>query len=262
MQYNKLNDHDKKKIIEKLYIDENKSFGDIAKECGTYANKIRRDAIKYKINIRNKSEAQKNALASGKHSHPTKGKKRSEKTKSQIGNSVLNSWKKLSDKDLNQRKSKAREAWESKPEDEKQLILGLANKAVREASKTGSKLEKFLLKNLIAKGYKVDFHKEQTLVNTKLQIDLFISSINTAIEVDGPSHFIPVWGSDVLDKNKKYDNKKEGLIVGKGWNLIRIKQCKDFSKARGSIIFSKLEKLLDNIKTNNTQRTSTTIEDN
>lgn len=261
MQYDKLNDSDKKKIIEKLYISENKSFGDIAKEYNTYSNKIRRDAVKFKINIRNKSEAQKNALASGKHKHPTKGKRRSEKTKNRIGNSVLDSWKKLSDTDLEQRKSKARKAWEAKSDDEKQQILGMANKAVRQASKTGSKLEKFLLKNLIAGGYKVDFHKEQTLVNTKLQIDLFIPSINTAIEVDGPSHFAPVWGKDVLDKNKKYDNKKEGLITGRGWNLIRIKQYKDFSKTRGSIIYSELRTILETIKSNQTQRTSIVIED-
>lgn len=261
MQYDKLNDIDKKKIIEKLYTSQNKSFADIAQECGTYSNRIRRDAIRFKIPIRNKSDAQKNALISGKHKHPTKGIKRSEEIKNRIGKSVLDSWENLSDNDLEIRKSKAKKAWESKSVDEKQLILSMANKAVREASKTGSKLEKFLLKNLIKDGYKVDFHKEQTLVNTKLQIDLFVSSINTAIEVDGPSHFAPVWGDDVLAKNKKYDTKKEGLISGKGWNLIRIKQHKDFSKARGSIIYSELKKTLEIIKSNQTKRISIVIED-
>lgn len=261
MQYSRLGDVDKKAIIEKLYLSENKSFEDIAKQCHTYANKVRRDAIKFKIKIRNKSEAQKNALASGKHEHPTKGKKRSEKTKSKIGYSVLDSWKNLSDVDLEQRKSRARKTWESKSEDEKQEILGLANKAVREASKNGSKLEKFLLENLITNGYKVDFHKEQTLVNTKLQIDLFLPTINTAIEVDGPSHFLPVWGEDVLTKNKRYDNKKEGLIIGKGWNLIRIKQNRDFSKTRSLIIYSALLSALESIKSNKNQRTSIIIED-
>jgi len=261
MQYNKLSEIDKKEIIEKLYAKENKSFADIAKKYHTYSNKIRRDAIRFKIKIRNKSEAQKNALDSGKHKHPTKGKKRSEKTKNKIGNSVLASWKRLPSTDLEKRKLKARKTWEAKPENEKQEILGLANKAVREASKTGSKLEKFLLKNLISGGYKVDFHKEQTLVNTKLQIDLFVPSIGTAIEVDGPSHFIPVWGKEVLEKNKKYDNKKEGLIIGKGWNLIRIKQYKDFSKARGLIIYTELREALENIRLNQIKRTSITIED-
>jgi very-short-patch-repair endonuclease len=261
MQYDRLSEIDKKQIIEKLYTIENQSFADIAKKYNTYSNKIRRDAIKFKLKIRNKSEAQKNALNSGKHKHPTKGKKRSEKIKNKIGNSVLASWEKMSDTDLEKRKSKARKTWESKPENEKQEILSLANKAVREASKTGSKLEKFLLKSLIAGGYKVDFHKEQTLVNTKLQIDLFVPSIGTAIEVDGPSHFIPVWGKEVLEKNKKYDNKKEGLIIGKGWNLIRIKQHKDFSKTRGLIIYSELSRTLEDIKINQIKRASITIED-
>jgi very-short-patch-repair endonuclease len=261
MQYDKLSEIEKNKIIQKLYTKENKSFADIAEQYHTYSNKIRRDAIKFKIKIRNKSEAQKNALNSGKHKHPTKGKKLSENIKNKIGNSVLDSWKRLSHKDLEKRKLKARKTWEAKPENEKKEILSLANKAVREASKTGSKLEKFLLKNLLAGGYKVDFHKEQTLVNTKLQIDLFVPSIGTAIEVDGPSHFAPVWGEDALEKNKKYDNKKEGLIIGKGWNLIRIKQQKDFSKARGLIIYSELKAALEDIQLNQIKRTSITIED-
>jgi very-short-patch-repair endonuclease len=116
----------------------------------------------------------------------------------------------------------------------------MANEAVRATSKTGSKLEKYLLQKLLADGYKVDFHKEQTLLNTKLQIDLFLPTHNIAIEVDGPSHFEPVWGDDSLNRNKKYDAKKEGLITGKGWGLIRIKQTKDFSKSRADVIYTRL----------------------
>ena len=89
-------------------------------------------------------------------------------------------------------------------------------------------LTRFILDSLLQDGYKVDFHKEQSLLNTKLQIDLFLPSMNTAIEIDGPSHFLPVWGEDALAKNISYDQKKQGLILGKGLALIRIKQTKDF----------------------------------
>jgi very-short-patch-repair endonuclease len=261
MLYNQLGDEEKKKLIKKLYIDENKSFADIAEACGTYANKIRRDAIRLKINIRNKSEAQKNALVTGKHTHPTKGRKRSEATKRSIGNSVLKSWSQLSEEEIKDRKSKARAAWNLKTEDEKEQLLSMANKAVREASKVGSKLENFLLTKLIEMGYRVDFHKEQILTNTKLQIDLFLPTINTAIEVDGPSHFAPVWGEDSLKKNKAYDNKKSGLILGKGWNIIRIKQYKDFSPTRAENILQQLLSTIDEIQNNNKQISSFTIED-
>ena len=138
--------------------------------------------------------------------------------------------------------------WENKSEDEKEFILKQANAAVRESSKTGSKLEKFLFKELLSDGLVVEFHKEQSILNTKLQIDLFVPTLNLAIEVDGPSHFEPVWGDDALSRNKKYDNKKTGLMIGKGLFLIRIKQEKEFSKARAILVLNKLRSSIEQIK--------------
>lgn len=236
MQYDKLNDEQKKDIIYQSYIRDKKSFIDIAKNLGTYANKIRRDAIKFKITIRNKSDAQKNALKQGVTKHPTKGTKRTTETKQKIGLSVMKKWDSMSDSELQNRKEKAKKQWESMSEEQKQNMLKLANEAVRLTSKTGSKLEKFLLDGLIKSGHRVEFHKEQTLLTTKLQIDLFIPSLNVAIEVDGPSHFLPVWGDDTLARNIKYDNKKTGLLLGKGCVIIRVKQTKDFSPSRAQQI--------------------------
>jgi very-short-patch-repair endonuclease len=246
--YNELSDKQKKDFLIQQYEHNLRSFQDIATECGTYANKIRRDAVKYKINIRDKSEAQKIALKTGRIDHPTQGKQRSSETKTKIGLSVMESWENLEDKELEQRKNKARQNWESLSEDTKENILKQANVAVRKASKEGSKLEIFLFNSLLKDGYRVDFHKEQTLLNTKLQIDLFLPTINVAIEVDGPSHFEPVWGKETLSRNKVYDNKKTGLILGKGLVLIRIKQSHDFSKSRALIIYQKLNEILQKIQ--------------
>lgn len=260
--YKSMSDDQKKTLIQKLYGMEKKSFQDIAGIYNTYANKIRRDAIKFKIPIRDKSEAQKNALDTGKHKHPTKGKVRDEHTKNKIGKSIIESWANLSDKDLEQRKLKAKKNWEKLSNDDKQYILQKANYAVRKSSKEGSKLEKFILNCLLKDGYKVVFHQEQTLSNTKLQIDLMIPSINTAIEIDGPSHFLPVWGDQALERNIKYDNKKEGLIIGKGLYLIRIQQTKEFSKTRALIVYDKLKEVLDNIKNNKiTDKTTINLQD-
>jgi very-short-patch-repair endonuclease len=245
--YSKLSDEKKYKIIKDLYENNNKSFKDIADALGTYANKVRRDAIKFNIKIRDKSEAQKNALTTGKHNHPTKGKKRSDDTKRKIGKSVLESWENLSESELKDRKLKAKENWEKLTDDEKKYIQQKATEAVRVSSKQGSKLENFLVNELIKDGYKIQFHQEQTLANTKLQIDILIPNMNVAIEVDGPSHFAPVWGSDALKRNIKYDQKKTGLILGKGLVLIRIKQSMDFSKSRSLLIYNKLKELLNNI---------------
>lgn len=246
--YSKLNENQKKEILEKLYIKEKLSFADIATKYDTYANKIRRDAISFKIPIRDKAQAQKNALKTGKHKHPTKGTKRAQDVKDKIGNSVMKSWDELNDQELKTRKEKSKLAWEKMDNDAKKNLVKLANNAVRETSKVGSKLEKFMLNKLLNIGYHVDFHKEQTLTTTKLQIDLFIPTINTAIEIDGPSHFLPVWGEDALKRNITYDNKKQGLILGKGWVLIRIKQKKDFSKSRANLLFDKLLEIIRTIE--------------
>jgi very-short-patch-repair endonuclease len=77
---------------------------------------------------------------------------------------------------------------------------------------------------------------------------LFLPELDIAIEVDGPSHYEPVWGTDSLNRNIKYDQKKTGLILGKGLVLIRIKQTKDFAPARAEVIYSKLKLTINNIK--------------
>lgn len=246
--YNNLSDIEKYNILNQYYVKENKSFQDIAKMFNTYPNKVRRDAIKHNIKIRNKSEAQKNALKTGKHKHPTKGTIRSENTKGKIGSSVMNSWENLSKSELKRRKEIAKSNWEKLSEDEKQQRLQKANEAVRATSKLGSKLERFLLENLIANNIKVEPHKEQILSNTKLHIDLFLPKHNIAIEVDGPSHFSPVWGEEALKRNQNYDHNKTGLLTGKGINLIRIKQKRDFSKSRAKVIFGRLMEAIADIR--------------
>lgn len=247
-KYEKMSDSEKTKIITQLYHKEKKSFQQIAEKLDTYPNKIRRDAKKLNIQIRDKSEAQKNAIKTGSHKHPTKGTQRPESTKQKIGLSIMSSWDSMTDAELQKRKDKAKQQWDKLSTEQKELMINNANKAVRESSKTGSKLEKYLLNQLLADGYKVEFHKEQTLSNTKLQIDIFIPLLNTAIEIDGPSHFLPVWGEDVLDRNIRYDNKKTGLILGRGSVLIRIKQTRDFSKSRASVIYENLSKILKDIQ--------------
>jgi len=247
MIYDNLNDAEKMGLLKDEYEAKNNSFSIIAKKYNTYANKIRRDALRFNIKIKDKSEAQKNALSKGVINHPTKGKTRTSDEKNKIGLGVMKSWESLNDVELENRQKKARQNWNQLDDDTKTNMLNLANAAVREAGKTGSKLEKFLLKELLVDGYKTEFHKEQSLLNTKLQIDLFLPELDIAIEVDGPSHYDPIWGKDSLERSIKYDQKKTGLILGKGLFLIRIKQTKDFAPARAKVIYNELKILINNI---------------
>lgn len=258
-KYSKLSDKEKKREIVRLYQKEKKSLADVAKALGTYANKIRRDAIKFEIKLRDKSSAQSNALKTGKATHPTEGKQHSTESKNKIGKSLMETWENLPQEELDRRSALSKKIWASVPEQEKEQRLKRARDAVRETSKTGSKMEKYILSGLIKEGFKVEPHKEQLLGNTRLHLDLFLPTINVAIEVDGPSHFLPVWGEDALAKTKKYDQKKSGLIVGKGYKLIRVAQLHEYSNARAQKVLEELVKVLSTI--GKTKTKIITIED-
>jgi hypothetical protein len=51
---------------------------------------------------------------------------------------------------------------------------------------------------------------------------------------------------DHLTLSRCGDTKKNGIILGRGMILIRIKQSKDFSKSRALIIYNELKELLSN----------------
>ena len=55
--------------------------------------------------------------------------------------------------------------------------------------------------------------------------------------------------------HQKYDQKKTGLLLGKGVKIIRVKQTKDFSKSRSNIVYDRLTHAINELKTNNTLNT-------
>ena len=192
MNYSSLNDKEKKKVLKQKYIKEKLSFAEIAKEFGTYANKLRRDASKLGIEIRTRSQAAKIALECGRSEHPTQGKGHTEETKLKISESQGKVWDSLDDQERLVRSQIGKVSWESK--------------------------------------YDVQFHREHLLRNQRLEIDLYVNDTSPAIEVDGPSHFEPVWGEENLERNKRSDRQKTGLIISEGMVLIRIKQDKRSSQ--------------------------------
>jgi very-short-patch-repair endonuclease len=54
--------------------------------------------------------------------------------------------------------------------------------------------------------------------------------LNTAIEVDGPSHFENIWGEAILRKNQIRDYEKNGLLLQQGFVIIRIQQTRSLSE--------------------------------
>ena len=230
----------RKAYYEKYYNKENKSWKEIADMLGTYPNRVRRDATKLGVESRSKSDAQKIALSEGKAEHPTAGKRQSEETKIKISESQGKVWDNLSEKERQYRSKIGTESWNKKTNEEKDEFFKKSSQAIQQASKNGSKMEIFLFESLIELGYKVEKHKEHLLQNDKFHIDLYIPSCRTAIEVDGPMHFEPVFGEEKLRKRMAADSQKNGLILTSGMVLIRVKLNKRESQRY-------LRETLDNI---------------
>lgn len=206
-----------------LYQNDNKSTYEIAEILNTYPNKIRRILKKHGCALKTKTEAQKNGLQTGRINHPTLGKTRSQEEKIKISAGMVDYWENLDDEEKDRRSKLAKERWDEIPESQKEKLRQLAIENIRKAGKEGSKIEKILLKRLTNSGFKIEFHKKNLIENEKLEIDLYLPQLKTIIEIDGPSHFLPVWGDEKLQKQIKADIQKSGLILSKGFVIIRVK---------------------------------------
>ena len=246
--YWNLPDEERKKFLSKAYYDKNMSWIAISEELSTYPNKVRREAKRLGIESRDKSGAQKVALKEGRSEHPTQGTERSDDTKLKISDSQGKIWDNLTDSERAKRALVAKESWDRKSDSEKKDIISKGSSAIRKASKEGSKLEKFILNELTKRNYRVQFHKEHWLKNQKLETDLFIEDLRTVIEVDGPSHFEPVWGEENLKKNQRSDLEKTGLVLEQGLVLIRIRQTKRISNRYLRSVLVKLLEVINQIK--------------
>lgn len=221
-----------KSIDDKYVVDkytEGFSCAEIAEEFNTYAKKIERILKKNNVKIRNKAEAMKLAIKRGRADHPTEGKKRTDEAKLAISKGVEKAWKDMPEDIKQQFVEGAKERWDNMDPAKKKDMQSKAGAALREACLEGSKAERFLRKKLEEMGYEVQMHKKG-LIEGNFEIDLLLPELNTIIEVDGPQHFLPIFGEEKLAETVKMDSVKNGLLIGKGFCVIRIKYlCKSMN---------------------------------
>jgi len=77
-----------KAYLTREYVEHERSTYCIAAENETYATLVRRALVFHGLQRRDKSKAQKAALKSGRHDHPTAGRVRTEEEKKRIGDAV------------------------------------------------------------------------------------------------------------------------------------------------------------------------------
>lgn len=224
---------------------------EIAKNHNTYPNKIRRILIKNGIEIKSRSDAQKNALKTGTSTIPTQGKKRTKDEKINISKGLKRMWENMDEETYQKYIKRAKDKWDLMSREEKEKMSSLAIQAIRNAGKEGSKLEKFLFAELTKNGFVVEFHKKNLIANKNLEIDMYIPAFKTIIEIDGPSHFFPIWGEEKLQKQIKADSDKTGLILSRGFVIIRIKNLTNkLSLSSQDKLKNKVIKILNNFEDN------------
>ena len=142
-------------------------------------------------------------------------------------------WDEMDDSERKRRSKISKDQWASMSEEDKAHLRKLAAEAVRKASKEGSKIEKFIYEGLTSHGFDVIFHKKGLIPNDNMEVDLFVPGLKTAIEIDGPAHFLPIWGEESLQKHIRADAQKAGMLINRGYVILRVKNLiKNISQKR------------------------------
>ena len=208
----------------KAYSVEGKSTYQIAESMGVHPKKVQRALVKLGVPRRSYGEAQANALKNGAAVHPTKGKTFDKDRRERMSDLMAKYWDSMSEEEKLRRAHIGKIKWEEKSDSEKEAMSAAAAEACRVAAKEGSKLEKYLRSALADSGYAVEFHKTNLTKDDRLEVDLYIPSLKLAIEIDGISHFEPVWGEERLRKHQASDTKKVSMLLSEGYNILRVKQ--------------------------------------
>jgi very-short-patch-repair endonuclease len=232
--------------LEKRYVVDKWSTYEVAEELGVSPSKVRRLLIFHRIPLRSHSEAQKVALDGGRVRHPTKGMERTEEEKLKIARGMAAAWEGMGEEERGKRTDMARSQWEGMTEEARESLCRAAHVALRKTATEGSKLERFLLAELRARGHVVDFHRQFLFSSEKMHVDLFVADASVAIEVDGPTHYEAIFGTEQLSRNIRGDRVKSGLLVGAGYRVIRVRQeCNTLSRHRMEVALEGVLGLLE-----------------
>lgn len=203
------------------------SIRDLSKKYEVHPEIIRRSLKANGATLRTKSEAQKLIMESGRVEHPTKGKPRPDEVKQKVSKALVGWFERLTDEEKDAVSKRNKEIWHSRSPADIAKMTKMAMDAVRLHSKDGSKLEELLFKELTDRGFIPTIHLKNFVGAEQLEIDIYIPSCDTVIEIDGLAHFEPIWGEKKFKSTKKSDMKKNALLIAEGTYVIRIHYKKD-----------------------------------
>ena len=179
------------------------------------------------------------------------GKPKTEAQKLQISKNMEQRWLQMPAAERKRFSEKAKQRWDKLTDSEKNMLRKRAAEALRRSSIEGSKAEKFLYTELTKQGYDTIIHKKHLIEGENFEIDLFLPTLGVAIEIDGPQHFTPMFGEKHLRNYIKYDSIKNGLLISKGYCIIRVKYlCKHISHSVKRRLWNMILPEIEKIETN------------
>jgi len=234
-------------VVRQLYHTEGLSMRVVATKVGVPLATLSRFMKKHGIGARSKAQAQKNFLK--EHDHQMKGRKHTDETKKKISHSLGDFWDALSDDQREEVKRKIGSAWQRKwagmSDQERSLMMeGLATKA-KAAQGQGSRLERFIAEELRKRGYLVEERSTNYTAGKDFEVDLALPKELVAIEVDGPTHFLPIYGEEHLEQQQERDTRKDDMINATGYSVLRVR---DNNGPLSQLRIDKIEQAIKEIK--------------
>lgn len=213
----------------KEYVLNGRSTKSIAAEHNTFPNTIRRALKKCGFDIRDKSTAQKQFIENNGGS-PLLGRKRSTQEKEAIAAGIQDFWDNIDEtrkQDIKARMAEsAKRHWQTLTENEKKDAVYKMHLASKSKMYQGSKNENLVASLLTSEGFRIEQRASAGIPGRQFEIDIGIPEKRVAIEWDGATHFLPIYGEEHLEKVLAKDAAKNRLLIGAGWHVIR---CRDYS---------------------------------
>ena len=233
--------------VRELYLEQGKSMREVAKEVGVPLATLSRFMKKSGIPTRSKAQAQKNYLK--ENDHQMKGRKHTDETKKKISSSLGDFWDGLTDEEREEVKRKIGAAWKRKweamSEQERKLMMEDLSLKAKEAQGQGSRLERFIAEELRKRGYVVEERSVNYTAGKDFEVDLALPTEGIAIEVDGPTHFLAIYGEEHLEKQQERDARKDEQINAVGMSVLRVQ---DNNGPLSQLRIDKIEQAIREIK--------------
>jgi len=233
--------------VRQFYLDEGLSMRAVAKKVGVPLATLSRFMKKHGIGARSKAQAQKNFLKD--HDHQMKGRKHSDETKKKISHSLGDFWDGLTDDEREEVKRKIGSAWQRKwagmsDQERKLMMEGLSSRA-KETQGQGSRLERFIAEELRKRGHLIEERSTNYTSGKDFEVDLALPRELIAIEVDGPTHFLPIYGEEHLTQQQERDARKDDMINATGYSVLRVR---DNNGPLSQLRIDKIEQAIEEIK--------------